>query len=256
MRKTGTITQTVAEKASPARGHWLRNADPDPLKSTGRSTTTRTKKAHFLEPYRLSKAQRASLLELLASHSVGDRESRELFAAAVEYGIASCRASLPEPPGEPDRAPPVAKREGLLGALAESARLLAERLNGLEELEREAILSRLQSSDPFERAHDTTYLAAVSREARRIAEAAVAALEAGAPAPVRRAGTSRAAGPSSDTARRLILRVADAYEDCFEAQARTEPDSAFVPVLRLLAEEAGIEIPSNPASLQAVLQRA
>lgn len=253
MRKTGNPAQRAAQKAGPPRGHWVSDRDADPARGGG--TAKRSKKAHFLEPYRLCEARRAALLELLAGHAVGDPESRDLFAAAVEYGIASCRAgsrtTLPRPEAVPERVDP----EGTLGALAEAARLLAERLKALGEQERGAILNRLGASDPFGRVHDTAYLDAVGREVSRVAEAATASLEAAPPAPDKGPGRGRPTVPVADAARRLILRVADAYEDCFEAKVQPETGPAFVPVLRLLGEEAGIAVPSDPASLQEVLRR-
>ena len=47
-------------------------------------------KKRFVEPYRLSDEQRDAMLAPLAERGLGDAESRDLFAAALAYDIATC----------------------------------------------------------------------------------------------------------------------------------------------------------------------
>jgi hypothetical protein len=284
MRKSGIPAPTPGRKGSPPRSRALRNPQAEPSDAPPQSALKRTKKAHFLEPYRLSESARAALLACLTDQAVGDPESRELFAAAVEYGIASCRASTKEtraaektsvvpeqevrpaekpaakPPASPPKEP-IPTPSAPLSALAETAHLLVRGLGALDDRSRETIADRLRSSDPFDRVHDQAYLDAVRREVERIAEAASVLLDT--PPASATASTSAATPPAAvaartndpigETARRLVRRIADAYEACFEIKAETEAGYPFVPVLRLIAEDAGITLPAEDARLLAVL---
>ncbi|WP_296807928.1 hypothetical protein [Thiocapsa sp.] len=292
MRKTGIPTPTPGRKGSPPRSRPLRNPQAEPPDAPAQNALKRTKKAHFLEPYRLSESARAALLARLTDQAVGDPESRELFAAAVEYGIASCRASTKEPraaekpmvatkpdvrpvekpaaglaaqPAESPATEPATNPSAPLSALAETAHLLVRGLGALDDRTREAIAERLRSSDPFGRVHDHAYLDAVRREVERIAEAAAALLDmppasptvsapvspsVATPAP---AAATHPEDPIGETARRLVRRISDAYEACFEIKAETGAGYPFIPVLRLIAEDAGIALPADDAGLRAAL---
>jgi hypothetical protein len=293
MRKSGIPTPTPGRKSSPPRSRPLRDPQAEPPDAPPQIALKRTKKAHFLEPYRLSESARAALLACLTEQAVGDPESRELFAAAVEYGIARCRASTKEPraaekpvaatkpdvrPVEKPDAQPAAKpavtpateptpeSNAPFAALAETGRLLVRGLGALDDRSREAISDRLRASDPFDRAHDQAYLDAVCREVERIVEAASVLLDAPKPSPPvsppvsPSVATPAAAAPPhpedpiGETARRLVPRIADAYEACFEIKAETDAGYAFITVLRLIAEDAGITLPAEDARLLAVLQ--
>jgi hypothetical protein len=293
MRKTGIPTPTPGRNGSPPRSRSLRSSQGEPPDAPPPNALKRTKKAHFLEPYRLSESARAALLGCLTDRAIGDPESRELFAAAVEYGIASCRASTKEtratekpvaatkpdvPPVEkpaartaakPSLAPamePPPKSNATFSALAETGLLLVRELRALDDRSREAISDRLRASDPFDRVHDQAYLDAICREVERIVEAASVVLDAPKPAPPvsppvspSLAAPAPAAPPHPEdpigaTARRLVRRIADAYEACFETKAETDAGYAFIPVLRLIAEDAGITLPAQDARLLAVLQ--
>lgn len=281
MRKSGIPTPTPGRQSSPPRSHRMRNAEAEPPDAPPQNALKRTKKAHFLEPYRLSESGRAALLACLSDQSVGDPESRELFAAAVEYGIASCRASTKDPrtpakvetataapaakPAERPATEPTPNPSEPLSALAETARLLVRGLGALDEPSRETITCRLRRSDPFGRVHDQTYLDAVCREVERIAGAASALLDTPPASPLAlqpvspSAATTAAAAPPhpddplGETARRLVRRIADAYEACFETKAETGAGYPFIPVLRLIAEDAGIALPAEDTRLHAVL---
>ncbi|WP_296699521.1 hypothetical protein [Thiocapsa sp. UBA6158] len=283
MRKSSIPTPTPGRKSSPPRSRSLRNPQAEPPDAPPRNALKRTKKAHFLEPYRLSESGRAALLACLTEQAVGDPESRELFAAAVEYGIASCRASTKEtrapaqpavasepharPSAQPAANPaaePTPNPSAPHSILAETARLLVREIGVLDNRSREAITGRLRASDPFDRVHDQAYLDAVCREVERIAEAASVLLAAPPlPPPVSLPESPAAATPApaaahpddpiGETARRLVRRIADAYEACFETKAETGAGDPFIPILRLIAAEAGIALPAQDARLLAVL---
>ncbi|SDX28101.1 hypothetical protein [Thiocapsa roseopersicina] len=280
MRKSSIPTPTPGRKSSPPRSLSLRNPQAEPPDAPPQNALKRAKKAHFLEPYRLSEPGRAALLACLTEQAVGDPESRELFAAAVEYGIASCRAPTKEtraaaqpaiasapdarPTAQPSANPaaePTPNPSAPHSALAETARLLVREIGALDDRSREAITGRLRASDPFDRVHDQAYLDALCREVERIAEAASFLLDAqlGSPPVASSAATSAPAAaahpddPIGETARRLVRRIADAYEACFETKAETGTGYPFIPVLRLIAEDAGIALPAEDARLLAVL---
>lgn len=318
MRKPGIRTSRPTRPDNPPSGRGIRAKDLDaslprhPLPSPARSTQTgaesldrlerkparggksaaptpppnalkRIKKTHFLEPYRLTEAVRTALLTCLTDQGIGDRESRDLFAAAVEYGIAGCRASSTKVPrgsvDQPAPVPaaaamtastePVTKPSASIPPITEAARLFLKRLAELNPPARADLAAQLRASDPFDRVHESAYLDAVSREVERIAEAACARPDPASspPFPNADATSPHAAEPvASDTlqedpheaqpsksARRLVLSVAHAYETCLETQAEATPGSAFVEVLRLLAADAGIALPQQDAWIAELL---
>jgi hypothetical protein len=269
MQKSGIPTRPTGRPGRLPRIPADRRADPDPPPppSPPPNALKRTKKAHFLEPYRLSDKTRNALLECLSTWCVGDPESRELFAAAVEYGIASSRPTAkdaPAPKGQPvatDAPPPAVDPLRPLSPIAETARLLVQGLDALDAGSREAITAQLRLSDPFDRIHDSAYLDAIRRELERIAQAAAAALDAApAAAPAARfepnpakARPERPEDPIGAATRRLVLRVADAYEACFETKVETCSESAFVPVLRIISAEAEIAMPADDGRIGAIL---
>jgi hypothetical protein len=265
MRKTGSrIPRPVAATSPPpARIPEPRATRPGRVSKS----LERPKKAHFLEPYRLSKTGRDRLIECLRNQGIGDRESRDLFAAAVEYGIARVRpgqraattasegATAPSAPVDADPAPapapsderPVASPP--LAELALAARGLAAALDGLPPSDLETLVDRLSAADPFDRAHDRAFLLAVQREIERIAAAASAHVESSKPSapPARTEPTAPAKPAASDALqtvrKRLIRQILDAYQACFELKPSPDPTSPLLPVLRIVADEARIDLP-------------
>lgn len=245
MRKTGIHPPTV-----PRQG--IRATSPDPAEPP-RNALRRKRKTHFLEPFRLARAARADLIEGLSEHGIGDAESRDLFAAAVEYGIASCRSASSAPPVSP-RPPtrPVEDTTHRIRALATAATGLADQFEQLDATARADLGRLLRGSDPFDRPHEAAYLSAIERELRRIAAAASSAEQA---QPADTAPTAAAAPPQSTRATgRLVARIADAYEACFETKASDDPSAAFIPVLRRVAAAADISLPVSDAELTALIQ--
>lgn len=263
MRKTAAETPTADRKGPPPRGHWVRGSDSEPSEPAVRNALRRTKKASFIEPDRLSETARAALLARLSELKLGDQDSRELFAAAVEYAIASSRGAAAETPAPTPAAPTpaavatsrLAIPAGPLQELAQTAALLAGHLSRLDTQTCEALLTQLQQSDLFGRAHDQAYLETVAREIRRIGEASAAVPQAQ-PA----AATAKASRPEASRAQagkraaRLVQRVADAYESCFETRVTEVTGEVFIPVIRMIGAEAGIELSPEDAQLMTLLR--
>lgn len=276
MRKAVTNGNPPGKEGS-GRRYWMRASPVGSKAVPSEGPGKRTPKARFLEPYRLSDERRAALIELLASGGVGDGESRELFASAIEYDIANVRQALareaPQPVAEPPEPAPLSGpapesvpepgEAGLLlpADLAHTARSLAERIAGLEGSVRDAIAEVLQGRDPFRRTYDGTYLEALCTELRRLADAVASQTPGPASAVVHAPSVAPVASPEpppspplGEGARRFLRRVARVYEEVLECRADARSGSAFVAVLGLVTGEAGIVLPHEPAQLAEVLQ--
>lgn len=74
--------------------------DPSPPASS--RPPKRASGPRFVEPCRFEASQRATLLTALKAEGLGDEDSRQIFLAALEYDLASCRPLLGEllPPEE------------------------------------------------------------------------------------------------------------------------------------------------------------
>ena len=202
-----------SEEGDGGRRYWVRAHPPEP-KTPAEGAAKRPAKARFLEPYRLAEDRRRALLDCLIAAGIGDPESRDLFATAVEYDIASfrqsCAGSAPgadpqplcESVAEPIAgvdAPPAAalvsldhaaelsestglhshpSASGLSPALmpvAAAARALAGLLGVLARADKSALAAALQAADPFQRGYDGGYFDALCRELERIGGATLGA---------------------------------------------------------------------------------
>jgi hypothetical protein len=137
-----------------------------------------------------------------------------------------------------------------------TARALVEQIGALTETDRTTLINRLSTTDPFDRIHDRAYLDAVQRELERIALITAPALIT--PPPLTqtsaRVGTIVSATPRAPEGlqavrKRLILQITDAYHACFELAPAPGPASPFLPVIRIVAEEAGVDLPASDADL-------
>jgi hypothetical protein len=240
---------TRSTKEGSGRRYWVRSVPQEPRAAA--SESKRPSKARFLEPYRLSEERRAALLEPLIAGGIGDSESRDLVAAAVEYDIASCRQSEPECTTESEAASETEAllpnlHGGSIPGLGDQTRALADAFDALDQPSRAAVATALHRTDPFRRGYDEGYLEAVGAELRRIADAVSST--AAAPAPP-------ADPPISDAARRLVRRIGSAFEECFERKAAIAEGGPLEPILRLIASEAGIRLPRDAAALAGALAR-
>jgi hypothetical protein len=273
MRKA-LSSENPSVKEGSGRRYWMRANPIGPKAVAGEPSGKRGQRARFLEPYRLSQARRAALIDLLERGCISDRDGRELFASAIEYDIANARQTLardmrpPAPPQtteqpadtpRPNEQPEaVAKAPALPADLAHTARSLAERIVGLDGPMRTAIVEAVQALDPFGRSYDGTYLDALGVELRRLADAVASEprdpepTAAAPPAPVPVALDP----PLDEGARRFLRRVARVYEEVLESTADPSPGGTFEAVLRLASEEAGIVLPRDPAALADALRAA
>jgi len=263
MRKAISDRITPTKEAS-GRRYWMR-ATPGGAKAPANDLGgNRSSKTRFLEPYHLSGESRAALLERLAAAGVGDPESRELFASAIEYDIANARQAgvqdqTPPPVSVPpiavvDRAPaprPDHDNSGL-AELAAKARSVADHIDGMYESARASLGTALRATDPFQRGYDQGYFEALCAELRRMAGAA-ANLPEFAPAfnPPPAPPPAPAEPPVSAGARRFLRRVARVYEEVLESKASLEPEGPFLETLQMVTQEAGIPLPRDPDVLAA-----
>jgi hypothetical protein len=244
MSKAGSSSSPTTGARS-SRTYWVRS-NVSPLLG-GKSTSSKTPgDKRFVEPYRLSEDQRCAILAPLEDRGVGDEESRELFAAALEYDLASC-SRLKEQANEPlpstqERSP--SEEDAAIAALVEAAKSLAQRLQGLDDVASHLLRQELEDSDRFRRNYGEDYLESLGRELRRVAEIGEP-LEQGTPA-------ARKRSLSAD-ARRFILRAADAFEACFELTPNAGPNSPFVATLEAIIAITGIGVPTDAAAVTRVL---
>lgn len=247
MSKVGSSSSPTAGARS-KRTNWIRHTI-SPTTGTANSTSSRTSGGkRFVEPYRLSEAQRRAMLSPLEQQDIGDDESRSLFAAALEYDLAGCQEltepAVPSPPAAPERPP--SQEDLAITALAQAAESLAEQLRDLDDAAVLLLQQELADADRFRRSYGNDYLESLGYELRRVADAGepheqdVPTAPGGEP-------------PISEDTRRFVLRAADAFEDCFELKPDAEPDSPFVAALAAIAEATGIGIPTDQSNLSRIL---
>jgi hypothetical protein len=277
MRKAVTNGNLPGKEGS-GRRYWMRAAPMAPKALPNEGPGKRPPKARFLEPYRLSEERRAALIEFLANGGIGDGESRELFASAIEYDIANARQALAREPPPPAAEPPIPAPVPALAPealpeppdmalalpadLAYTARSLAERIAGLEGPVRNAIVESLQGQDRFHRSYDGAYLDALCAELTRLADAVACQpqCQSQQPTPATILPSDPVPPPPEpplgEGARRFLRRVARVYEEVLESPANPQTDDTFLAVLGLVSGEAGILLPREPAKLTEVLEGA
>lgn len=272
MMRKAVANGNLPGKEGSGRRYWMRAAPMAPKALPSEGPGKRPPKARFLEPYRLSEERRAALIEFLANGGIGDGESRELFASAIEYDIANARQALAREPPPPAAEPPVPEPApeappeppemalALPADLAYTARSLAERIAGLEGPVRNAIVESLQGRDRFQRTYDGAYLEALCAELTRLADAVACQSQHPPPATIPPSDLVPPPPPPEpplgEGARRFLRRVARVYEEVLESRANPQTDDTFVAVLGLVSEEAGIQLPRGPAKLAEVVQGA
>lgn len=274
MMRKAVANGNLPGKEGSGRRYWMRANPMAPKAVPNEGLGKRPSKARFLEPYRLSDERRAALIQLLGDGGIGDGESRELFASAIEYDIANVRQALAREPPPAAAEPPIAEpvtaeapaalpepaeaAPALPADLAYTARSLAERIAGLEGSVRNAIAEALQGRDSFQRVYTGAYLGALCAELNRLADAVASQ-------PQHRHQTPEAAQPPAppapeprlgESAQRFLRRVSRVYEEVLESRADPAPDGVFGAVLGLVAEEAGIALPREPAALARAVQGA
>lgn len=270
MRKAVTKGALTGKEGS-GRRYWMR-AGPMPTKAPSHSEVAgkRTSKTRFLEPYRLSEAQRSTLIRVLTAGDIGDTESRELFASAIEYDIANARQALAREGTEPASGLAAAEpatdspSESLTETistdrpipadLAETARSLAQRIAGLDEPTRNAIAESMHEQDAFRRRYDSAYFEALHAELTRLADAVTVAQRTPPAITAQPPNAIAKTRPLGEAARRFLRRLARVYEEVLESPAAPTTEGTFYAILQLVSEEAGIVLPQDPAEVASVLQ--
>jgi len=145
---------------------------------------------------------------------------------------------------ENDSAPDAAA----IGALVETAGQLAYELANLDTATSLRLQQELESTDHLRRGDGEDYLETLLGELRRVASVGKSLDRLAAELAVPRTACS-------DEARRFILRIADAFEDCFERTPDTQPDSPFATALAAIVTATDINVPTNQAILTGILGR-
>ncbi len=283
----------VSQRTHSGRSYWVRNilaATRDNADAVDATLTARgapkspPAKKRFVEPYRLSDEQRAAMLAPLAERGIGDHESRDLFAAALAYDLATCYeltvanperagaqapdAALAQPIGQAPTKSQTRKAasktsqavplDPALAELAEAARALAAGLDALGAEARASLLQGLREGDRFRRGYDDDYLAALRGELLRMALSTGAAGEdvAASPTPPE-PPLQRAEVPKpSPAARQFIARAAGAFEECFDQTPTAQVGGPFSAMIKALVAVTGVRIPTDARNLAEMLKRA
>jgi hypothetical protein len=248
MAKAGPGSSPVRIRGG--RSYWTLDAlSAEKEAAKPRAKSAPRGKQRFLEPQRLSDDQRTTLLAALAEAGVGDDESRGLFAAALEYDLARFPQLAAEQAAQQiDTTPPAAEesaQDQLLLELAQGARALAERLQGLDAPAMQRLQQALTETDRFRRGYDNKYIECLREELMRIAAMASVCQVRAKPAKPKRP-------PVTDAERQLLQRLADAFSDCFEM--RPTPDQGpFVLALAAVTQVTGIRLPTDAKVLKDTL---
>jgi hypothetical protein len=246
MSKVGTdsspSTPTIRK-----RSYWVRGAlSPGSSKSTSPKAKTGKR---FVAPYRLSDEQREALLASLQGQGLGDAESRALFAAALEYDLASCNA-LTMPAQEPEQGSltdHTFDSDAALAQLGQAAATLADQISRLEAKNAKRLTDGLQSADRFNRGYGDDYFCSLRKELERIAAVVLTndAVQ----------GTEPLPKPAlSVDARRFILRAADAFSECFAIAPTAQDGATFLSVIEAITAATGVVIPVDQLSLTEIIQ--
>ncbi len=170
MSKAGSDSSPSTHLRS-GRTYWIRRGlSPSARKERASASQPKGGK-RFVEPYRLSDAQRALILGQLEKQAIGDAESRSLFVAAMEYDLAGCQALAAPPDEAPQSAPQPGPSDESLAALAETARSLADQLAGLDAQTAQRLRQGLGDTDRFKRTYGEGYLSCLRHELLRIGSA-------------------------------------------------------------------------------------
>jgi len=247
MSKVGSDSSS-STRAHARRSYWVRSAVS--LSTDGEKPTVpkKTGGKRFVEPYRLSAEQRALILVTLAERSVGDDESRNLFAAAMEYDLASChRLTEPETQASAAKQPPDSKEYAALTALAAAAERLAAEIKGLNDVASQRLQEGLEATDRFQRSYGGDYLKSLRYELMRLVSVGQS--------PELFTPTTPREHTLSEEAHRFVLRAADAFEACFELAPDARGDSPFVAAVEAIVAATGIRVPTDRAILAQILDQ-
>lgn len=246
MSKVGSGS-SPSTRARARHRYWVRSAVTPAAGSERPVSPKKYTGKRFVEPYRLSEAQRASVLAPLAELGIGDDESRSLFAAALEYDLAGCR-QLTEPEKEalPKQRQSESAEDTPLAALAEAAANLTTEFEGLSDAVSQHLREALQATDRFQRSYGKEYVESLRGELTRIADVG----KLSKPPPT---ASTRKRAVSQD-ARRFVLRTADTFEACFDLLSEVRANSPFVATVEAIVTATGIRVPTDRTTLAQILR--
>jgi hypothetical protein len=248
MSKAGPSSSPIVRIRS-GRKYWVRDTpSPDEKTPKVQAKPASPGKKRFVEPHRLTDEQRANLLDALEAGTIGDAESRALFAAALEYDLAPFLQLTAERPAPEPAEPKPSESDTALTTLAEAASGLAAQLARLDGATKERLQNALGQADLFHRRYGDEYLDSVREELLRIVAAGPQ------PTPTARQTRPKAA-PLSDATRRFLRRVADAFTDCFELRPTPDQLGPFATTLKGIADATGIPLATDSHTLKRVLNR-
>jgi hypothetical protein len=244
MSKVGSGSSPTT-RARGRRNYWVRTGISPSTAGDQAARSGSPGGKRFLQPYRLSDAQRAEMLAPLEAMGVGDEASRQLFAAALEYDLASCPglAGAAAVGARRERQQTTAEKDAAIAEIAMAAQRLAQQLEHLEGAASARLQRAMEDADRFRRSYDARYLDSLRCELLRLASTGEQTHR-----PPREP-------PVSAEARRFVLRAADAFAACFELTPTTEPGSAFRTAIAAVVTATGIRVPTDDGSLARLFER-
>lgn len=188
--------------------------------------------SRFLEPLRLTEAQKRTMIRELGNQRIGDQESCQLFTGAVEYQLGTFHhyarlEEVPAPTAGPRQATPT------LAGVKQAADAL---LGSLDRIPPERVP---ELAEAVEEAWRAAWIRRLRCELHRLAKACD---QPAAPPPVE--ATVKLPAADAATTRRFVRSMARTFEECFEQQASLTSGSAFRIALDLLTSAAGIRLGS------------
>ena len=227
LRQRPTRRLAAAREVDP-KPRELKPKEPKP-----KAKAPETERSRFVEPLRLTNAQKQAIVQALKEAHIGDYESRHLYAGAAEYELAAFQQyarfeevavpTAPEHRSETSLSGLKLAADELIGQIAQTA---ADRVAALEQ----------RSSVP-DRPLRPGWVTQLRCELLRIARACEHPHEIDQPATT--ACVWRADPVST---RRFVQSAVRTFEECFDRKAGIEPGSPFRFALDLVTSTAGIRL--------------
>ncbi len=231
----------------------------------------------FVAPVRLDGAAREAIMATLDAAGIGDASGREIFVGALGYDLANLlqalgtgsrvgrsaatevqAAAAAEGPGTAASASAGAATDTkAIGALADAARSLQQRLSALDDGGRKRLASALTRTDRLARDHGPGYLSALDAELMHLVTAANEACKTTGPARAGDASKSRRRStpvkrpPAAEAATLAFVRqVARVYSQCLDQPPTAVADAPFARVLQIIADQAEVPLTLTPTVLR------
>lgn len=216
--------------------------------------------ARFADTGRLTEQSTDAMVKALLKLKVGDRASCSLFVRAMEYQLRDfLRALASERQATAPPAAPQATDHGPanadLVAIARAARELAALLDALPNALKPGLLQSLEARDAMHRGYDARYLDQLRIEALRLDDACGSeATQTGFVTEAEAAHAERRL--VSPATLDFIALLGSMFEECFEKPPTAAPDGPFARALGVIGEGIGVQLPTDPATLEVALGRA